>query len=485
MKKIAIYGLTALMGVAFAACDNYDEPNPQPQTNEQGVVLEADQVVFTNTISGENYNLATLSGEGRQITVATFEAPELGDLYSYTAEVEMSANGFQNVVKVPATVVKGTEEGAPYTVVLNPDQLQGLYYKGISKDPGAKTVELRYNLYTVSANGQRAHIGDASNVYGPFTLNLTPFPSTYVIEQAYYLVGTATDWEVAKAIKFNHSSASPYDDPVFTLKVDIESGWQWKIIPESTFVTGDWSTMAGGSFGVESEGEDSLGGMLFAQTEGGEVYAGTINENNSFLITINMEELTYSFDYAFENLYTPGNSNGWSQPASQLLFTSNYADYEGFAHLNGEFKLTSAPDWNGVNYGAAADKGKLSTDAGAGNLNAPADGLYYVKANISSLTYSLTDITTFGIIGSATPLGWDASSALTPSADFLTWTGTFDLVEGELKFRCNDAWDINLGGETDNLTPNGANIPVAAAGKYTVTLHLDVLPYSCEITPAK
>jgi hypothetical protein len=53
-----------------------------------------------------------------------------------------------------------------------------------------------------------------------------------------------------------------------------------------------------------------------------------------------------------------------------------------------------------------------------------------------------------------------------------TWTITTALSAGELKFRANDGWDINLGGDsTDDLVENGANLQIAEAGTYTITLY--------------
>lgn len=480
MNKLYIIGLSALMGTAFVACDNYEEPNPQPQTNPQGIVLQAEDVVLGSTIvEGQTYSLEALNQENSNITVASFTAPDLGANYTYSAVVEMSADGFAKVAEVPCEVVAAD---GTYTIVITPDNMQGIYYASISKGPKAKDVQLRYKLYTESVGekaSQKARIGGEDNVYGPYTINITPFPATYIIEDAYYLVGTASDWEVSKAIKLNHSDLSPYDDPVFTYKFDVEEGWGWKIIPESVFVTGDWGTGANSAYGVSFDGDDSIAGALFAQTDTEEAYAGVLNVAGPYLLTINMEELTYSFDLAIDCLYTPGGSNGWNQTASQTLQTTDYSNYFGYAHLNGEYKFSSQPDWGGINYGAAAEAGKLSTDGGAGNLNEGADGLYYLKVNIASLTYSATNVATIGLIGDATPAGWDASTALTPSADFLTWTGDVHMKgAGEFKFRANDAWDINLGGDLNDLQQDGANIATPGEGDYTVTLNLGTYPYS-------
>lgn len=484
MKKYAIYGLSAMMGVAFVACDNYEEPTPAPQANQQGLILQADQVSVASAIDEAGYDLAALSQNGEKILLATVTAPDLGDYYGYKAVVEMSSNGFAKTFEVPSTVEAANEEGTLYNILITPDDLQGLYYANVSKGPKAKVVEARYKLYTESAPDANTHqvarIGGEDNVYGPYSLTVTPFPSNLVIEDSYYLVGTACDWSVASAIKLNHSDASPYDDPVFTCKFDVFEGWWWKIIPESTFVTGDWAPGPNSQYGVEVDGDESLAGVLVAHDGTNEPKAGCLNVTGPYLLTINMEDLTYDFSLAIENLWTPGNSNGWSHGGSQMLYTENYADYYGFAHLNGEFKFTTQPDWNGLAFGMGAEDGKLSTSPEAGNLNAGADGLYYLHINVSALTYQLTNITTIGVIGDATPGGWDASTALTPSADFLTWTGKITFGNGEFKLRCNDSWDINFGGDPNNLATlnNPANIPSPGEGEYLVTLDLSTLPYT-------
>jgi hypothetical protein len=41
-----------------------------------------------------------------------------------------------------------------------------------------------------------------------------------------------------------------------------------------------------------------------------------------------------------------------------------------------------------------------------------------------------------------------------------------------MKFRANDAWDINVGGEFGNLVENGGNIAVEA-GTYDIELYLE------------
>lgn len=181
-------------------------------------------------------------------------------------------------------------------------------------------------------------------------------------------------------------------------------------------------------------------------------------------------------------LYTPGSSNGWNQNDSQILTTGNYVNFQGYAHLSGEFKFTSQPNWDGINYGAGDEEGVLSTDGSAGNLTVDKDGLYWCEVNLGKLTYSTTYISTIGIIGGFN--GWSGSDPLTPSSDFLTWTiKDVKLSAGEeWKFRANDGWDINLGGNVDDLTQGGSNLVIEETGTYDIVLNLASVPYTCTLT---
>lgn len=90
--------------------------------------------------------------------------------------------------------------------------------------------------------------------------------------------------------------------------------------------------------------------------------------------------------------------------------------------------------------------------------------------------------TAWGVVGSATPNGWDG-----PDIPFYQ-TGTdnvFDayatLVDGMIKFRKDNEWAVNYG-DNDNdgsLEEGGADIPVTA-GSYKITINLNDLTWSME-----
>lgn len=183
---------------------------------------------------------------------------------------------------------------------------------------------------------------------------------------------------------------------------------------------------------------------------------------------------------ALDVLYTPGNSNGWSHDNSQQLASYEEGKYRGFVYINGEFKFTSAPNWDGVNYGSTGVEGELSDDGGAGNLALPAqgEGLYYAQVNTNDLTYTLTYISAVNIPGGFN--GWDINSTMT-SADYLHWTTVADLQGGEFKFAFNNSWDLSYGGAADDLQYNGPNCK-APEGTYLVTLDLTSVPYTYTLT---
>ena len=133
---------------------------------------------------------------------------------------------------------------------------------------------------------------------------------------------------------------------------------------------------------------------------------------------------------------------------------------------------------NGINWGGS--NGTLVSNG----ANIEASGYVYVNANLNNMTYSVTPITSMGVIGDATQGGWATETPLTYNAETNTWEGTMTFTAGEIKFRANNNWDISFGGVLDNLTLGGSNITVEA-GTYNVALKL-VCPgeYSATLTPA-
>lgn len=176
-------------------------------------------------------------------------------------------------------------------------------------------------------------------------------------------------------------------------------------------------------------------------------------------------------------LAVPGNHQGWNPPTAPRLASSGFGetDYEGYVWLDGSYKFVG-PDgsgnfnWGNTDWGDDGSFSGVLAETGESDCTATA-GYYRVQANTTLLTYSTTP-TVWGIIGAATPGGWDNSTALTYNSTTMKWEGIVTMTAGEFKFRANNAWTINLGGDPAEMTYDGSNLSVDAGGTYLVELDL-------------
>jgi hypothetical protein len=172
-------------------------------------------------------------------------------------------------------------------------------------------------------------------------------------------------------------------------------------------------------------------------------------------------------------LYVPGDYQGWDPSTAQkLTFNPAAGQYEAVVDMakaggTGEFKITSQPNWDGTNYGDGG-AGLLSTSGGNLNLT---PGTYSITANTQALTWT-SSLENWGLIGSATAGGWGSDQDMQYDQALKMYTITTNLLAGEIKFRKNDDWPINLGdnGNDGSLEPGGSNIPVASDGNYSIKL---------------
>lgn len=149
------------------------------------------------------------------------------------------------------------------------------------------------------------------------------------------------------------------------------------------------------------------------------------------------------------------------------------------ANGSNQFKFTPERNWD-ADWGDSGADGTL--DPGGDNIELADAGYYKMNVDINNLTYTITN-TTWGLIGSATPDEWNSDQDMTYDPVEKVWTITLSLTAGELKFRANNAWDLDYGdNEGDGfLEQGGGNIQVASGGTYTVTLDLSDYPYSYTI----
>jgi len=163
----------------------------------------------------------------------------------------------------------------------------------------------------------------------------------------------------------------------------------------------------------------------------------------------------------------------------------------GEAGPSGGFKLTGAGNWDdaSLNWGseaqaeeAEAESITLLADGGSKDIKCYSHRYYFFSLDRASLVltkkYSFDNV---GIVGAFN--GWaadDANMKMTYNDQFHRFYIDQTFAEDtELKFTCDDKWDLNWGGEDGKTAGNGANIKVAA-GSYRIYLDLNYGEYSLD-----
>jgi starch-binding outer membrane protein SusE/F len=176
-------------------------------------------------------------------------------------------------------------------------------------------------------------------------------------------------------------------------------------------------------------------------------------------------------------IYVPGDYQGWNPgTAPALISVESNGKYKGIISFmntsSREFKFTANRNWD-LNYGKGASEGSLEKNGG--NLTVPTEDTYLVEVDLNNLTWT-RKLNSWGVIGSATPGGWDADTNLKYNNADDVWKLTVQLTAGKIKFRKNDDWGKNFGDDdlsNPALNVNGADIPIATAGTYEITFKIN------------
>lgn len=213
------------------------------------------------------------------------------------------------------------------------------------------------------------------------------------------------------------------------------------------------------------------------------------SEGSVILYSNVINYLVTPFSTDLPKLYVIGNflSNSgygadWS-PAATLPSLASSAfgetDYEGYVMMNvasPEFKLIPTNTSFDGDYGDDGNFAGTLAQTGEENIQLSAAGYYRIRANTSTLTYTVAPVS-WGIIGAATPTGWDSDTDLTynPTTKKLEIASIY-LNPGPFKFRGNNAWSngFDLGTvNADGYLVDGGDLTFSGpAGNYKVILDL-------------
>lgn len=452
MKKTLLYSLAAMASLALASCAGDYDDWANPQANEQEASAAKYGVTFANGSEAEG-SMADEDGIINLVTVNSSDA---------------NVSGFTlKDLKVNGEAINGTMIGN--SVQVSASELEKLVCdQNKSRASVARDLKVETQVSINLASGDAVSFTTKGKTTGKFTPTATP----PLDEKGYYMLGqvNGNEWDAKSPVWMTKMS-----DGVYQLKVTTEKDKNYfKFYEGSKWdESGNWDVINKGVMGCEKDGcEDASGTIYYTGDSWGTPQSMVIAGAGTWIVTLDMNNLSYSVGKPV--LYMKGDANGWD--GYDYLSGEDGVKFTGFMYLNQNgFKFTTASDWSGTGYGANFD---TAPDAANIVITEPA-GYYQVDVDLSEKTYTLTPITSIGIIGSASPNGWESDVDMTYvpyNKDTKEVNGYWEvknitLSAGEIKFRANDGWDISWGGELDNLTTkNGGNITVEA-GTYDIKLY--------------
>ena len=460
MKKTLLYSLAAMASLALASCAGDYDDWANPQANEKEASAAKYGVTFANGSEAEG-SMADEDGIINLVTVNSTDA---------------NVSGFTlKDLKVNGVAVNGTMIGN--SVQVSASELEKLVCEqNKSRASVARDLKVETQVSINLASGDAVSITNKGETTGKFTPTATP----QLDKKGYYMLGqvNGNEWDAKSPIWMNKIS-----DGVYQLKVTTTADKNWfKFYAGSKFVSNDWTSIDAGALGCKENGsEDAFGYILYNGDSWGKLQTPVIPGAGTWIVTLDMNNLTYTVGKPV--LYMAGDANGWA--TNDYLAGEDGVHFTGFMYLNQNgFKFCTQPEWKGTNYGANFDTAK-----DAANITMTEEASYYkVDVDLESKSYILTPITTIGIIGSASPNGWDSDVDMTyvpynaETKELGYWEAkNITLASGEIKFRANDDWAINWGGDVNALIQGGDNISVDA-GTYDIKLYAWANGYAkCEL----
>ena len=189
-------------------------------------------------------------------------------------------------------------------------------------------------------------------------------------------------------------------------------------------------------------------------------------------------KLTVAGSYAYNN-WTPGKGQFVFDFEGTDVQYSGVIDFgEDVSALN--FKFVGEA-WGNNEYSVpsgeaqAAEAAELPLVAGGGDNIAAYTTHRFYSLTLDKGTPKLVKNFSFnslGVIGDATPTGWDADTDMQFNPEKQRFYVDLTLIDGTIKFRADDAWDVNWGGADGVLASGADNIPVTA-GDYRIYVNLN------------
>jgi len=220
---------------------------------------------------------------------------------------------------------------------------------------------------------------------------------------------------------------------------------------------------------------------MITNPSNGDAFVLTLANNDVTATTVTWDDSVLNSSLGVDVVYTLEAGTAGSDFATPIEI-AEITNLNNFDLTNA--KLNAAAISSGIAVAASGDldirvKSVITDSNTGGTLERISE-----KVTINVTTYlTVLDLsTTWGIVGSGAPNGWngpDVPFYKTAVDGVLVAYAT--LTDGEIKFRENNAWANNYGdnGADGTLEPGGANIAVTA-GSYKIVMNLNNLTYTKE-----
>ncbi|WP_407406086.1 SusE domain-containing protein [Chryseobacterium sp.] len=218
-------------------------------------------------------------------------------------------------------------------------------------------------------------------------------------------------------------------------------------------------------------------------------------------IDLSVTPFTPNPDLIYPKINVPGaygaaaGYDNWSPANTANLYSPEKNEkYRGFIYItsisneDSKYKFTVNQDWPGNKGDDGTKTGKLVGDGS--DIVATTTGTHYIKVDWVANTYSDV-VANFGVIGDATPTGWNSDTDLVYNPATKTYVINSIALSnnGGFKFRANDDWALKfqpisaeqtlVSGKgvmtyfsAESTITNDPNYKVQAAGNYKIELDL-------------
>lgn len=325
--------------LSVASCtDDYSDWNA-PQHNDQPATVQFGNGSVTET---QAINLAEVTTP--TVKVANITAPTADGGYAPSGEYKITLGG--KSLDITAAGEVSTEE------------LQNVIVSNYGKAPVQRDMDATVATW---ATNEKSYVKIESA-----TFKVLATPKAANIEQAYYLAGDifadGYNKDVVMAHAFTHSDNNVWDDPNFSIEVKVtEANKSFMIIPASSLEKSDIREGAFGS-GSEKKSLASNGKAI------------TIEKAGKYIITVNMEKLTYEVKLV-PSLYLTGSAYNWGNEGGtwkQLIqYNGSKETYWTMIYFSeGElFKFSTQAAW----VDEFGDQATIVDNAGSGIVAAGSD----------------------------------------------------------------------------------------------------------------